>query len=64
MLLGLFLGACLLDLGLSGVRSLGHDLATPVLSDLLSSLVVVGVDGLNDLGEGVSIFSVDVGERN
>lgn len=64
MLLSLFLGSCLLDLGLFGVRSLGHDLATPVLSDLLSSLVVVGVDGLDNLGEGVSIFGVDVGESD
>jgi len=64
VLLGLFFGSCLLNLGLPGVRSLGHDLATPVLSDLLSSLVVVGVDRLNNLGESVSIFGVDVSERH
>jgi len=33
-----------------------------VLSDLLSSLVVVGVDRLDNFGESVSIFSVDVRE--
>jgi len=60
VLLGLLLGSRLLDLGLSGVRSLGHDLAAPVLSDLLSPLVVVGSDGLDDLGESVAVFSVDV----
>ena len=31
-------------------------------SDLFGSLVVVRVDGLNDLGEGVSVLGVDVSE--
>ena len=38
--------------------------ATPVPLDLLTTLVVVGLHGLDQLGEGRSVVGVNVGDGN
>ena len=38
--------------------------ATPVPLDLLTALIVVGLDGLNQLGQRGSVVGLDVGDGN
>jgi len=55
-------GLQFLDLG-NFCGGLGSQAATaPVLSDLLSSLVVVGLNGLNNLVEGASVTGLNLGD--
>jgi len=63
-LLGFFLGTNLLELLDTGDRLVAHDATTPVTTNLVVAIVVVGTDGLNQLAQGSLILVVNVGEGN
>ena len=61
---GCLLGPGLLQLGDLG-SALGAQGATaPVLPDLLEPVVVVGLDGLDQLGQGASVIGVNLTTEN
>ena len=61
---GGLLGPGLLQLGDLG-GALGAQGATaPVLPDLLEPVVVVGLNGLDQLGQGASVIGVDLATEN
>lgn len=64
LFLGELLEADALEFGGGGLGTLGHDLTTPVAADLIGTLVVVGVDGLNQLAQGGAVLGVDVGQSD
>ena len=50
----------LLDLGNAGSRLGSHAATSPVLSDLVEPVVVVGLDSLNQLGEGAAVARLNL----
>ena len=62
LLLGELLEADALELGGGSLGTLRHDLTTPVATDLVGALVVVRVDGLDELAKSGAVLGVDVGE--
>ena len=60
---GGFLVLGLLDLSNLGSRLGAHAATAPVLSDLVEPVVVVGLDGLNQLGEGAAVARFNLDKR-
>merc|ERR1719430_894839 len=58
----MLLGLDLLNLGHLSSGLVAQAAATPVSLDLLATLVVVGLDGLNQLGKRGSVVGLDVGD--
>merc|ERR1719174_1372740 len=52
----------LLDLGNASSRLGAHAAPTPVLPDLVEPLIVVGLDGLNQLGEGAAVARLNLSD--
>merc|ERR1719427_809991 len=60
----MLLGLDLLNLGHLGSGLVAQATTTPVPLDLLAALVVVGLNGLDQLGEGGSVVGLYVGDGN
>jgi len=63
-LLGIFLGLDFVKLSDLGLGLVTHNTTTPVLSDLVVSEVVVGVDCLNQLAQRRLVLIVDISDGN